>query len=93
MAAPVPPDDSRDRLSAALRERRALLDRSSEAYVALAEHLDDEIAALEAAERLARPAGPERRFRRAARQDQIVSIGPRSNLDIYRQAASRLERD
>ncbi len=56
MAAPVPPDDSGDRLAAALRERRALLDRSSEAYVALAEHLDEEIAALEAAERLARPA-------------------------------------
>ncbi len=56
MAAPVPPDDSGDRLAVALRERRALLDRSSEAYVALAEHLDDEIAALDAAQRLARPA-------------------------------------
>jgi len=56
MAASVPPDDSRDRLAAALRKRRALLDRRSEAYVALAEHLDDEIAALEAAVRLARPA-------------------------------------
>jgi hypothetical protein len=56
MAAPVPPDDSGDRMAAGLRKRRALLDRSSEAYVALAEHLDDEIAALEAAQRLARPA-------------------------------------
>lgn len=28
----------------------------------------------------------------APRQIQIVSIGPRSNLDVYRQAAARLER-
>lgn len=26
------------------------------------------------------------------RQIQIISIGPRANLDVYRQAAARLER-
>lgn len=37
----------------ALRERRGLLQRSAETYLALADRLDDEIAALEAARRLA----------------------------------------
>lgn len=40
----------------ALRERRGLLERTAETYLALADRLDDEIAALEAARRLARPA-------------------------------------
>lgn len=40
----------------ALRERRGLLERTAETYLALADRLDDEIAALEAASRLARPA-------------------------------------
>jgi len=40
----------------ALRERHGLLERSAETYLALADRLDDEIAALEAARRLARPA-------------------------------------
>jgi hypothetical protein len=43
-------------LEAALRERRGLLERSSETYLALADRLDDEIAALEAARRLGQPA-------------------------------------
>lgn len=42
-----------DRIAAELRERRRLLERSSETYLALADRLDDEIAALEAAQRLA----------------------------------------
>lgn len=42
-----------DRIAAELRERRSLLERSSETYLALADRLDDEIAALEAAQRLA----------------------------------------
>jgi hypothetical protein len=45
-----------DHLSAQIRERRTLLERGAEVYVALADRLDDEIAALEAAERLAVPA-------------------------------------
>jgi hypothetical protein len=45
-------DDSGD-LEHELRERRALLARTGETYMALAERLDDEIAALEAARRLA----------------------------------------
>lgn len=45
-----------DRLGTELHDRRALLDRTSETYVALADRLDDEIAALEAAQRLATPA-------------------------------------
>jgi len=45
-----------DRLRAQLIERRALLERSAETYLALADRLDDEIAALEAAQRLAVPA-------------------------------------
>ena len=49
------PEDA-GRLDAALRERHALLERSAETYIALADHLDDEIAALEAAQRLAVPA-------------------------------------
>ena len=40
----------------ALRERRGLLERSAETYLALADRLDDEIAALEVARRLAQPA-------------------------------------
>jgi hypothetical protein len=40
----------------ALRERHGLLRRSAETYLALADRLDDEIAALEAARRLAAPA-------------------------------------
>lgn len=40
-------------LTAELRERRSLLERSAETYVALAACLDDEIATLEAAQRLA----------------------------------------
>ena len=43
-----------ENLEHALRDRQALLDRSAETYLALADHLDDEIAALEAAQRLAR---------------------------------------
>jgi hypothetical protein len=43
-------------LEEALRERQGLLERSAETYLALADRLDDEIAALEAARRLARPA-------------------------------------
>jgi len=39
-----------------MRERRALLARTAETYLALADRLDDEIAALEAARRLASPA-------------------------------------
>jgi hypothetical protein len=42
-----------DRIAAAVRERRSLLERSSETYLALADRLDDDIAALEAAQRLA----------------------------------------
>ena len=45
-----------DRIAAELRERRSLLERSAETYLALADRLDDEIAALEAAQRLAVPA-------------------------------------
>ena len=45
-----------DRLRAELGERRELLERSAETYLALADRLDDEIAALEAAQRLAVPA-------------------------------------
>jgi hypothetical protein len=43
-------------LEQALKERRGLLARSAETYLALADRLDDEIAALEAAKRLAEPA-------------------------------------
>ena len=52
----VRPGDTDDRLRAGLRERRELLERSAEVYLALADRLDDEIAALEAAQRLAVPA-------------------------------------
>ena len=45
-----------DHLSAQIRERRTLLKRGAEVYVALADRLDEEIAALEAAKRLAVPA-------------------------------------
>lgn len=45
-----------DDLSAQIRERKALLERGAQVYVAPAERLDDEIAALEAAKRLATPA-------------------------------------
>jgi len=45
-----------DRLRAELRERRERLERSADAYLALADRLDDEIAALEVAQRLAVPA-------------------------------------
>ena len=55
MSATAVPRDP-DSLDAELRERRILLERSSETYVALADRLDDEIAALEAAHRLATPA-------------------------------------
>jgi hypothetical protein len=48
--------DDAGELEAALRERHGLLERSSETYLALADRLDDEIAALEAARRLAQPA-------------------------------------
>jgi hypothetical protein len=48
------PDDEHA-LEEALRERRDQLEQSSETYLALADRLDDEIAALEAARRLARP--------------------------------------
>ncbi len=50
---PLPKDPNR--LEADIRERRALLERTAETYVALADRLDDEIAALEAAQRLAVP--------------------------------------
>jgi hypothetical protein len=49
------PEDAGE-IEEALRERQGLLDRSAETYLALADRLDDEIAALEAAQRLARPA-------------------------------------
>lgn len=49
-------DEDPDRIAVALRERRALLEHGAQAYVALAERLDDEIAALEAAQRLSVPA-------------------------------------
>lgn len=49
------PEDAGE-LEEALRERRGLLERSAETYLALADRLDDEIAALEAAHRLAQPA-------------------------------------
>jgi hypothetical protein len=45
-----------ERIAAALRERRDLLEHGAQAYVALADRLDDEIAALEAAQRLSVPA-------------------------------------
>lgn len=45
-----------DRIAAELRDRRRLLEQSAETYLALADRLDDEIAALEAAQRLAVPA-------------------------------------
>ncbi len=45
-----------ERIAAELRERRSLLERSAETYLALADRLDDEIAALEVAQRLATPA-------------------------------------
>ena len=45
-----------DHLADQIRERRTLLERGAEVYVALADRLDDEIAALEAAKRLAVPA-------------------------------------
>ena len=41
------------RLDAEIRDRRALLTRTGETYLAVATRLDDEIAALEAARRLA----------------------------------------
>lgn len=43
-------------IASQLRERRALLEHGAEAYLALADRVDDEIAALEAAQRLAVPA-------------------------------------
>jgi hypothetical protein len=55
MATRTIPDDAGE-LEEALRERRGLLERSAESYLALADRLDDEIAALEAAYRLAQPA-------------------------------------
>jgi hypothetical protein len=45
-----------ERIAAALRERRALLEHGAKAFVGLADRLDDEIAALEAAQRLSVPA-------------------------------------
>ena len=42
-----------NRIAAELRECRSLLERSAETYLALADRLDDEIASLEAAQRLA----------------------------------------
>lgn len=45
-----------DRIAAELRKRRALLEHGAEAYLALADRLDDEIAALEASQRLSVPA-------------------------------------
>lgn len=45
-----------DGIAAELRDRRRLLEQSAETYLALADRLDDEIAALEAAQRLAAPA-------------------------------------
>lgn len=41
-----------DELAAEIRERRALLEHGAEVYIALADRLDDEIAALETAKRL-----------------------------------------
>jgi hypothetical protein len=55
MATRTIPEDAGE-LEEALRERRGLPERSAETYLALADRLDDEIAALEAARRLARPA-------------------------------------
>lgn len=49
-------EKDRDRIAAELRKRHALLDHGAEAYLALADRLDDEIAALEAAQRLSVPA-------------------------------------
>ncbi|MFN0155849.1 MAG: hypothetical protein ACKVUT_15860 [Gaiella sp.] len=49
--------DDAEHLDEQLRDRRALLVRTSETYLALADRLDDEIAAIEAAQRLANPAG------------------------------------
>lgn len=48
--------DEAGRLDAELRERRELLARTAETYLALADRLDDEIAALETARRLGNPA-------------------------------------
>jgi hypothetical protein len=48
--------DDAGQLDDEIRERRALLARTAETYLALANRLDDEIAALEAARRLASPA-------------------------------------
>ena len=45
-----------EELAAEIRERKALLEHGAVAYVALADRLDDEIAALEVAARLAVPA-------------------------------------
>lgn len=45
-----------DRIAAALLERRALLEHGAQAFLALADRLDDEIATLEAAQRLSVPA-------------------------------------
>ena len=55
MASPAFSGDP-DRLDAEIRDRRALLTRTGESYLALATRLDDEIAALEAAQRLVSPA-------------------------------------
>ena len=55
MASPAFSDDP-GRLDAEIRARRELLTRTGETYLAVAERLDDEIAALEAARRLASPA-------------------------------------
>ena len=52
MASPAFSDDP-SRLDAEIRDRRELLTRTGETYLALATRLDDEIAALEAARRLA----------------------------------------
>lgn len=49
-------EKDRDRIAAELRERRRLLEQSAETYLALSDRLDDEIAGLEAAQRLAVPA-------------------------------------
>ena len=47
------PSADPNRLEPVLRERRTLLERSAETYIALADRLDDGIAALEAAQRVA----------------------------------------
>ncbi|MBM3676683.1 MAG: hypothetical protein FJW96_02200 [Actinobacteria bacterium] len=51
--------DDPSNLDDQLRARRMLLARTAETYLALADRLDDEIAALEAARRLSEPADDE----------------------------------